>query len=134
VANAAALNGSSIVRASADTMNASLACARQVLDAVPLLMREIRSEMRQSAPAALSVPSFRALIFAHANAGALDEKETGPALVSLYATETDAEVKRAVLDAFTAQGNCAEVDFDGNGFVSVPDVVGAYQSALETCN
>ena len=50
-------------------MNASLACARQVLDAVPLLMREIRSEMRQSAPAALSVPSFRALIFTHANPG-----------------------------------------------------------------
>jgi len=70
VANAAALNGCSIVRTSADAMNASLACARQVLDAVPLLMREIRAEMRQSAPAALSVPSFRALIFAHANAGA----------------------------------------------------------------
>src|SRR5262252_4347484 len=32
-------------------------------------MREIRSEMRQSAPAALSVPSFRALIFAHVNPG-----------------------------------------------------------------
>jgi len=50
-------------------MSASLACARQVLDAVPLLMREIRSEMRQSAPAALSLPSFRALIFAHVNPG-----------------------------------------------------------------
>lgn len=50
-------------------MSASLACARQVLDAVPLLMREIRSEMRQSAPAALSVPSFRALIFAHVKPG-----------------------------------------------------------------
>jgi DNA-binding MarR family transcriptional regulator len=50
-------------------MSASLACAREVLDVVPLLMREIRSEMRQSAPAALSVSSFRALIFAHANAG-----------------------------------------------------------------
>lgn len=54
---------------SGDATNASLACARQVLDAVPLLMREIRSEMRQSAPAALSLPSFRALIFAHANPG-----------------------------------------------------------------
>jgi DNA-binding MarR family transcriptional regulator len=50
-------------------MNASLACARQVLDVVPLLMREIRSEMRQSAPAALSVSSFRALIFTHINPG-----------------------------------------------------------------
>ncbi len=40
------------------------------------------------------------------NLGALDEKETGPALVSLYAAEGDADVRRAVLDAFTAQGNC----------------------------
>jgi DNA-binding MarR family transcriptional regulator len=62
-------NGTNAVRASADAMSASLACARQVLDAVPLLMREIRSEMRQSAPAALSVSAFRALIFAHANPG-----------------------------------------------------------------
>jgi len=52
-----------------DAISASQACARQVLDAVPLLMREIRHEMRQSAPAALSVSAFRALIFAHANAG-----------------------------------------------------------------
>jgi DNA-binding MarR family transcriptional regulator len=54
---------------SADAMSASQACARQVLEAVPLLMREIRSEMRQSAPSALSMPSFRALIFAHVNPG-----------------------------------------------------------------
>lgn len=58
------------MRADVDAIDASLACARQVLEAVPLLMREIRTEMRQSAPAALSVPSFRALIFAHMNAGA----------------------------------------------------------------
>ena len=50
-------------------VDASLACARQVLDAVPLLMREIRSEMRQSAASVLSVPSFRTLIFAHVNPG-----------------------------------------------------------------
>jgi len=62
-------NGTPVIRADADATRASLACARQVLDAVPLLMREIRSEMRQSAPAALSVPSFRALIFAHMNPG-----------------------------------------------------------------
>jgi MarR family transcriptional regulator for hemolysin len=62
-------DGSNGARANADAMTASLACARQVLDAVPLLMREIRTEMRQSAPAALSVPSFRALIFAHVNPG-----------------------------------------------------------------
>jgi HEAT repeat protein len=38
--------------------------------------------------------------------GALDEAETGPALVALYGAETDPAVRRAVLDAFTAQGNC----------------------------
>ncbi|HET7527723.1 MAG TPA: MarR family winged helix-turn-helix transcriptional regulator [Burkholderiaceae bacterium] len=58
-----------VARAESDAIDASLACARQVLDAVPLLMREIRSEMRRSAPSALSVPSFRALIFAHVNPG-----------------------------------------------------------------
>ena len=40
------------------------------------------------------------------NLGAVDEKETGPALVALYTAEADAEVRRAVLDAFTAQDNC----------------------------
>lgn len=69
MANGSSANGSAVARADADALNASLACARQVLDAVPVLMREIRSEMRQSAPAALSVPSFRALIFAHVNPG-----------------------------------------------------------------
>jgi len=62
-------NGHAAAHAADDAIDASLACALQVLDAVPLLMREIRSEMRQSAPAALSVPSFRALIFAHARPG-----------------------------------------------------------------
>jgi DNA-binding MarR family transcriptional regulator len=54
---------------SADGTRATHACARQLLEVVPLLMREIRSEMRRSAPAALSVPSFRALIFAHNHPG-----------------------------------------------------------------
>ena len=69
MASGPAPNGSRATRPNGDATSASLACARQVLDAVPLLMREIRSEMRQSAPAALSVPSFRALIFAHVNPG-----------------------------------------------------------------
>ena len=58
-----------MAHADTDALDVSLACARQVLEAVPLLMREIRSEMRLSAPAALSLPSFRALIFAHVNPG-----------------------------------------------------------------
>ena len=40
------------------------------------------------------------------NLGALDAKQTGSALVALYAAEGNAEVRRAVLDAFTAQDNC----------------------------
>jgi len=64
-----ARNGGGSAAIGADGIDASLACARQVLDAVPLLMREIRCEMRQSASAALSVPLFRALIFAHVKPG-----------------------------------------------------------------
>lgn len=40
------------------------ACAQAVLAQVPLLMREIRSAMRQAAPEGLTVPQFRALLFA----------------------------------------------------------------------
>jgi DNA-binding MarR family transcriptional regulator len=63
-------NGSAAAHAGPDELNVALACARRLLEVVPVLMREIRSEMRQAAPAALSVPSFRALIFAHVNPGA----------------------------------------------------------------
>jgi DNA-binding MarR family transcriptional regulator len=45
-------------------------CARAVLAAVPPLMQEIRAEMRQAAPAGLSIPQFRALIFARNHPGA----------------------------------------------------------------
>jgi DNA-binding MarR family transcriptional regulator len=38
-------------------------CARSVLDAVPLVMREIRAEMRSHRGLDLSVPQFRALAF-----------------------------------------------------------------------
>jgi len=40
------------------------------------------------------------------NLGALDAKQTGSALVTLYGTEASPEVRQAVLDAFTAQDNC----------------------------
>jgi DNA-binding MarR family transcriptional regulator len=53
-----------------DAREASHDCATQLLEVVPALMREIRGEMRRSAPSALSVPSFRALIFAHTRPGA----------------------------------------------------------------
>ena len=45
-------------------------CAATVVAVVPQLMREIRTEMRQAAPAGLSVPLFRALIFARNHPGA----------------------------------------------------------------
>jgi DNA-binding MarR family transcriptional regulator len=45
-------------------------CASHVLAAVPPLMQEIRAEMRSAAPAGLSIPQFRALIFARNHPGA----------------------------------------------------------------
>lgn len=40
------------------------------------------------------------------NLGALDSEATGAALLTLYASEKDAGVRRAVLEAFVAQDNC----------------------------
>jgi DNA-binding MarR family transcriptional regulator len=48
----------------------SHACARGVLASVPPLMQEIRARMREAAPAGLSIPQFRALIFARNHPGA----------------------------------------------------------------
>jgi DNA-binding MarR family transcriptional regulator len=47
----------------------SQACAQAVLASVPELMREIRLAMRQAAPDGLSVPQFRALLFAQRQPG-----------------------------------------------------------------
>jgi DNA-binding MarR family transcriptional regulator len=45
-------------------------CARELLDVVPLIMRDIRSQMRSLRATDLSVPQFRTLIFVNNNAGA----------------------------------------------------------------
>ena len=45
-------------------------CARQILEAVPMVMRAIRSEMRSHRGADLSVPKFRVLIFLNRHEGA----------------------------------------------------------------
>ena len=47
----------------------SEACAREMLDAVPLIMRAIRAEMRSHRESGLSVPQFRAMLFIHRNQG-----------------------------------------------------------------
>ncbi len=39
------------------------ACAAEILDVVPLVMRTIKREMRQRRASGLSVPQFRAMIF-----------------------------------------------------------------------
>ncbi|MGD6805372.1 MAG: MarR family winged helix-turn-helix transcriptional regulator [Candidatus Bathyarchaeia archaeon] len=44
-------------------------CARELLEVVPLAMRDIRAQMRSQRRADLSVPQFRALAFVHRNAG-----------------------------------------------------------------
>lgn len=38
-------------------------CAREMLDVVPMVMRNIRAEMRSARAPGLSVPQFRALVF-----------------------------------------------------------------------
>ena len=45
-------------------------CARQILEAVPMVMCAIRSEMRSHRGADLSVPKFRVLIFLNRHEGA----------------------------------------------------------------
>jgi DNA-binding MarR family transcriptional regulator len=44
--------------------------ARKLLEVVPLIMQDIRSEMRCRGSLDLSVPQFRVLAFVHRNAGA----------------------------------------------------------------
>jgi DNA-binding MarR family transcriptional regulator len=46
------------------------ACAREVLETVPLVMRTVRAEMRRHRTADLSVPQFRTLNFLNRQAGA----------------------------------------------------------------
>ena len=45
-------------------------CAREMLDVVPLVMRTIRTQMRQHRAVDLSVPQFRALSYINSNRGA----------------------------------------------------------------
>ncbi len=45
-------------------------CAREILDVVPLVMRDIRSQMRSRRGADLTVPQFRTLLFVSRNIGA----------------------------------------------------------------
>ncbi len=45
-------------------------CAREVLDAVPLIMRTIRAEMRRHRAPGISVPHFRVLAFLDRSEGA----------------------------------------------------------------
>ena len=44
-------------------------CAAHIMDAVPLVMRTIRTEMRSRRSADLSVPQFRALVFLYRQPG-----------------------------------------------------------------
>ena len=45
-------------------------CAREVLDAVPIVMRVIRSELRKYGAREMSVPQYRTLGFVYRNEGA----------------------------------------------------------------
>lgn len=50
--------------------SSSAQCARQVLEAVPLVMRAIRQEMRRQRKPGLSVPQFRILVMLNRHQGA----------------------------------------------------------------
>ena len=45
-------------------------CAKEILDTVPLIMKDIRTQMRSRRTADLTVPQFRTLSFVSRNAGA----------------------------------------------------------------
>jgi DNA-binding MarR family transcriptional regulator len=44
-------------------------CARELLEVVPIVMRDIRFKMRSRRPSDLSVPQFRTLAFVNSNEG-----------------------------------------------------------------
>ncbi len=45
-------------------------CARELLEVVPLVMRDIRHQMRNQRSTELTVPQFRTLVFVENNSGA----------------------------------------------------------------
>jgi DNA-binding MarR family transcriptional regulator len=51
-------------------MSSTEACARELLDVVPLIMRTIRVEMRRRRGLELTVPQFRALLYIERHPGA----------------------------------------------------------------
>jgi MarR family transcriptional regulator for hemolysin len=44
-------------------------CARELLEVVPLVMRDIRAQMRSKRTPDLTVPQFRAMVFVNRNSG-----------------------------------------------------------------
>jgi DNA-binding MarR family transcriptional regulator len=85
----------------------SVDCARQVLTVVPPLMQEIRIEMRGAAPAGMSVPQFRMLIFARNRPGASVTEVASHLGVTVptASVAVDRLVRQGLLHAPHAQGN-----------------------------
>ncbi len=82
-------------------------CARQVLDAVPLVMHAIRREMRRQRKTGLSVPQFRILVMLDRHRGAsLSEvaEHMGLALPSV-SKMVDGLVSRDLVIRDTAPGD-----------------------------
>ncbi|MHB9025456.1 MAG: MarR family winged helix-turn-helix transcriptional regulator [Armatimonadota bacterium] len=48
---------------------AALECAAEMMETMPLVMREMRQEIRRHRPANLSVPQFRIMLFLHHHGG-----------------------------------------------------------------
>ncbi len=78
-----------------------LACARRLIATVPPLMKAIRTEMRRAAPAGLTVPQFRVLIFARSFPGAsiTELAEHLGVTVPTASVTVDRLVKQGLLEA-----------------------------------
>lgn len=82
-------------------------CASEVLEAVPVLMRFIRSQMRQHRGADLSVPQFRTLVFLSRSPGVSLSVLAEFLALSLPATSrlVDGLVRRSLVDRRIPPGN-----------------------------
>jgi DNA-binding MarR family transcriptional regulator len=103
-------------------VTSSAACAQEVLEVVPQIMRAIRTEMRRHRTADLSIPQFRALGFIDRNASAslsdaaehigltlpsMSKMVDGLVARKLVTRQTDAADRRRLTLALTRSGQTA---------------------------
>jgi DNA-binding MarR family transcriptional regulator len=110
------------------------ACAREVLDVVPIVMRSVRAEMRRNRAADLTVPQFRTLKFVDRQPGAsLSEvaEHVGLALPSM-STLVEGLVARKLILRNTAADDRRRITLmlTGHGQSLVAETYAASQARL----